>query len=348
METLRARVRRFSVVIGLLGLVGCRERISFDAGTDAPALPPEDAGADAPPPDAPPDPPCEGPPGLYVEGSCTELAPGVRSFAPRYTLWTDGAEKDRFVYLPPGSRIDTSDPDAWVYPVGTIFWKTFSRDGLRIETRINEKIAAGTGMDAWSMRTFAWSEDQLRVAEVTDGVENALGTDHDIPPVALCTQCHSGAAVDVGIGFTAIQLNHEGSDVTLAGLAAEGWLTAPIDTTAALIPGNETVSEALGYLHVNCGTCHGGERPQPVGNPLVFWIDVGTTSPAFTGPYLTALSQPSTWSGAALRVAPGAPDESAVILRMTSRITGVQMPPVGTESPHPAGIGSVRAWINSL
>lgn len=335
--------------VGVFSLVGCRERLTFDdAGPDAGAVDafeppdvPSDAGTDA-------GPPCEGPPGLYVPGSCTELAPGVRPFAPRYVLWSDGAEKERFVYLPEGSRIDTRDPDAWVFPVGTVFFKTFIRDGLRIETRINTKVAEGTGLDSWTMRTYAWSEDQLSVTPVSDGVINALGTGHDIPATSLCASCHSGAAVDVGLGFSAIQLNHEGSDTTLAGLYADGWLNAEIDPLDAVVPGSSNVSEALGYLHVNCGGCHGGPNPMPPTDPLVLWVDVGTTDASFTGAYTTAVSHPSGWAGATLRVAPGDPDASALILRMSSRVPGTQMPPIATELPHSDGIAAVRRWIQGL
>ena len=78
---------------------------------------------DAGTPDA--GPPCNGPDGLYVEGSCSLLAEGVRFFAPRYALWTDGAAKERYIYLPPGTSIDTTDPDQWIFPEGTMIWKNF-------------------------------------------------------------------------------------------------------------------------------------------------------------------------------------------------------------------------------
>lgn len=310
---------------------------------DVPTDTPEDVGNDA-------GPPCVGPPGLYVPGSCTELMPGVRRFEPQYELWSDGAVKERFVLLPAGTRIDTTDPDAWVFPVGTIFWKTFSRDGLRIETRINTKVSEGTGPDHWTMRTFAWSADQLSVSEVTAGVVDALGTDHDIPATTLCAQCHveGGGAADVGLGFSAIQLNHDGSDTTLVGLFGEGFLSAEIDPLDAVVPGNTMTAAALGYLHANCGGCHGGDMAQPRPDPLIFWIDVGLTDVSFTGPYLTAVDHPSMWSGAAFRVDGGSADTSAVMLRMMSRVVGAQMPPIATERVHLEGMGAVRGWINSL
>src|SRR5687768_3582906 len=44
-------------------------------------------------------------------------------FTPRYPLWSDGMSKRRWLYLPPGTSIDKSDPDAWEFPRGTRAWK---------------------------------------------------------------------------------------------------------------------------------------------------------------------------------------------------------------------------------
>jgi hypothetical protein len=315
------------------------------APPDAPPSDVRDVPPDAAPADAPVEGACEGPPGLYREGSCTELADGVRRFTPRYALWSDGAEKERFVFLPEGATIDASDPDGWIYPVGTVFYKTFSRDGLRIETRRNEKVREGAGLDAWRMQTFAWSADQRSVTEVTAGVVDALGTGHDIPSASLCVRCHAGAPTDVALGFTAIQLNHAGSDVSLTDLIADGALSTPIALEDAVIPGDEAASEALGYLHANCGACHGGSAA-PAG--LRFWIAVGTPDVTMTSTYVTAVGRRSSWPGAAERILSGDPDASAVILRMSTRMPGDQMPPVATELTDPTGIAAVRTWIEAL
>ena len=77
--------------------------------------------------------------GLYVDTKKGDLAPDVREYQPQYTLWSDGATKRRWLYLPPGTKIDTSDMDFWLYPVGTKAWKEFSRDGKRLETRLMHK-----------------------------------------------------------------------------------------------------------------------------------------------------------------------------------------------------------------
>ena len=55
--------------------------------------------------------------GLYANLSKGELGAGVRAFTPQGVLWSDGADKQRWVYLPPGTRIDSSNIDGWKRPV---------------------------------------------------------------------------------------------------------------------------------------------------------------------------------------------------------------------------------------
>src|SRR5262249_30960643 len=80
--------------------------------------------------------------GLYARGGGEEIAPDVLAFSPQYPLWSDGAEKRRWIRLPPGTRIDARDPDRWVFPVGTRLWKEFSL-GRRLETRMLERARGG-------------------------------------------------------------------------------------------------------------------------------------------------------------------------------------------------------------
>src|SRR5688572_2816567 len=64
--------------------------------------------------------------GLFVAGSTTEIRPELLTFSPQYPLWSDGAVKRRWIYLPPGSFIDAKQPDEWEFPRGTQLWKEFS------------------------------------------------------------------------------------------------------------------------------------------------------------------------------------------------------------------------------
>ncbi|MBX7194983.1 MAG: hypothetical protein K1X94_23215 [Sandaracinaceae bacterium] len=318
-----------------------------DAGQDAGNDAGNDAGQDAGPP------PCVGPPGLYREGSCTELAEGVRPFHPRYALWSDGYDKERFVYLPPGTQIDTSDPDRWGFPVGTRLYKTFSTGGTRIETRLLEKVAAPRGAPSWRFVAYLWSDDQLSVSEVgAFGETDVFGTDHDIPTRSECIRCHSVTQDDTADGFSAVQLAHDEGGVTLQTLLDEGWLSAPIDPAAATIPGDATAQAALGYLHANCGNCHGGPAPE---HNLDYWIRLGTPDVISTRTWATAVCGCSVWtrtlpsgSLADLRIAPHHPETSVSIVRMQTRVAMDMMPPMGSNAIDPVGIGIVSDWIASL
>jgi len=80
----------------------------------------------------------------------------ARAFAPRYPLWTDGAEKSRWAYLPECEVIDNSDPDGWVFPVGTRMWKEFSVGGQPVETRMIHRF--GPGPDDFLFASYVWDE----------------------------------------------------------------------------------------------------------------------------------------------------------------------------------------------
>jgi hypothetical protein len=69
--------------------------------------------------------------GLYADRKLSRINGGAMPYTPGVTLWSDGAEKHRYLYLPPSTTIDTSNLDAWRFPVGTKAWKEFRVDGGR-------------------------------------------------------------------------------------------------------------------------------------------------------------------------------------------------------------------------
>src|SRR5262249_48027266 len=87
--------------------------------------------------------------GLFADVATDAIAPDVHSFRPEFELWSDGATKRRWILLPAGAQIDTSDMDAWRLPEGTRLWKEFTRDGVRVETRLLERV--GPRDDDWLM-----------------------------------------------------------------------------------------------------------------------------------------------------------------------------------------------------
>ena len=92
--------------------------------------------------------------GLYVAGPALQVHPDNLSFQPQYPLWSDGADKRRWLNLPPGTWIDASRPDAWDFPAGTRLWKEFSHAGKRIETRLIQRRAD----KSWLYVSYVWND----------------------------------------------------------------------------------------------------------------------------------------------------------------------------------------------
>jgi len=299
--------------------------------------------------------------GLYANDDCMTLAEGIEAYEPQYKLWSDGLVKFRYVDLP--GTIDSSDADYWSFPVGTVLWKHFeTTDGVRVETRRIEKISDDVGPDAWAFETFEWNEAGDAVEAVMNGSENVLGTDHDIPAVADCSECHNGgeggmgggaATHDAVLGFSALQLNHDDTDVTLASLMADDLLTVAVPVADAAIPGDATAEAALGVLHANCGHCHGGDTPS---GGMRLFVTVGHDAVTETPTYIDTVGVEIGMSPVAgipdYRILAGSVADSAVPWRMEQRDGGgmgaAQMPPLATEVVDDDGVAAVEAWINSL
>ncbi|MBI4818674.1 MAG: hypothetical protein HY791_20565 [Deltaproteobacteria bacterium] len=286
--------------------------------------------------------------GLYSDIVGKQLGPQIRSFAPKHVLWSDGAEKARWVYLPECSVIDTTDMNHWSVPVGTRLFKEFVRDGKRIETRVISRF--GPGDDDFWFATYLWVDDESEAISITLGMPNARGTQHDVPAVAFCANCHSRSPEQI-LGFSAVQLDHDASDVTLFELAADGHLSQP-PSRHHVTPGSTEVAAGLGYLHANCGNCHNEtERAVVFLRPMNLRLSFYDGAVEDTGVYRTAanieaekfLSHP----GVTHRLLPGNVDASAIGWRITIRSVE-QMPPIATELVDPVGIDEVHGMILSF
>jgi hypothetical protein len=341
----------------MVACAGCGEgtvgmSMSPDAGSaDAPT---SDAAADAPSadaamPDAQPDaePMLLSQAGLYSDIASKTIAPGFVEYQPSYTLWADGAIKRRWMKLPPGGRIDTSDMDHWVFPVGTVFFKEFSLGGVLLETRI---IEIGNG---GQMGAFVWLPDQSDAVFTPDGAMNINGTPHDAPTAAQCPRCHIGEPGHI-LGFSAMQLSRAtGTPPTLGSLATSGLLTNPPPAgTLYPPPGTGATQDALGYFHANCGHCHNPNGSAFAnGVHMVLRTYVGETTPQATQIYATTINQlleVFTNPSYTYRVVPGNAAMSEIPFRMSQRGNGNQMPPIATEMVDPTGVATITNWINSL
>ncbi|MGA7120303.1 MAG: hypothetical protein WBY94_09410 [Polyangiaceae bacterium] len=293
--------------------------------------------------------------GLYSDFASQTLSPTVQAYAPAVPLWSDGAVKERWIELPPGQKIDATNPSEWTFPVGTKLFKQFTYEGRRVETRLFQKTAVGF----WVHATYEWNADQTAT---TISYGDTVPVDADggtwvIPTPDDCDSCHRGRS-DRILGFEQVLLGLAGATgLTLPALVAQNLIT-PVPALVNLTVGDDgtgLAAPALSWLHVNCGvSCHNAnENAQAYGAMMILRLDPavldGSQATASWNPLRTTIGVPCV-SGAVQgvpRIVAGDPGASAIVQLVSMR--GVlQMPPIGTRFVDTTDVTKVVDWIQHM
>jgi uncharacterized repeat protein (TIGR03806 family) len=326
----------------------------------------------------------DAPPRLLSETGCVDPAnprlpaPGLIPYAVSSPLWSDGAEKERYLALPDGERIRVKDcrarPEACAplvsggspqddghleLPVGAVLMKTFALGGRRIETRLLVRMTVHT----WKGYVYEWNEagtDAQLMEDVQGGVKKPVSRGDGTPQIwhfpspAQCLQCHTTAA-GVSLGTTLAQMNFDlayPSGVTSNQLDTWehiGLFESPLPLPAERPPplpsassaGAAVEARARAYLHVNCSNCH---RPDGSfeGIDLRLGISLVGTKMCNVLPEKGDLGVTG-----ARRLVPADPGLSLVSIRM-HRLTDGRMPQIGTSVVDAAGVAAIDDWIREL
>ncbi len=300
--------------------------------------------------------------GLYADWDTKRVGPEKIRYSPQYPLWTDGAQKTRWLELPPGTAIDASDPDAWQFPVGTRFWKEF-KFSRRAETRLIEHTAEG-----WKFAAYAWNDDESEAPLAPErGIARSVvirdGVRHGIPSRSDCKSCHEGSPARI-LGFSTLQLSADRDPnaphaealpeggVTLRALVDRGLVRGLPAHVAAGSPRIDartpTARAALGYLQGNCSYCHtlSGELAS-LKFSLQYPFAASVEPPPAVATTVGRLSKymPSVWDAPGERIRAGEPDRSVLLFRMESRNPVSQMPPLGSRLVDDEAVALIRKWI---
>jgi uncharacterized repeat protein (TIGR03806 family) len=306
----------------------------------------------------------------FFEGDLRDLKPaaGVFGYEVNAPLFSDHAEKARFIRLPAGQTMKYDTAGAWGFPEGSVIIKNFyyphdeahHEAGRRImETRLLVRQPNG-----WKALEYVWNAEQtdanLEVAGMTLPVEwrTAAGTaqklNYLVPNLNQCKGCHSFDGQFTPIGVTTRQLNRgEGADNQIMQWAAAGRIQLPegFDPAQAerladyRVAQSSTEAAARAYLDGNCAHCHNEHGPASTSG---LYLTATETRPERLGVRKPPVAAGRGSGQRKYSIVPGQPDESILVYRMESNDPGIRMPEIGRQVAHDEGLRIIKEWIRTM
>lgn len=293
----------------------------------------------------------------FFNGGAGQPSLTLISYSLRTPLFSDYAEKQRFIFLPENAAVKTDDEGRLEFPVGTALIKSFgyaNGDGALkiIETRVLLHRTEG-----WVALPYVWRADgsdaDLRVGGTRVAVDFKtprgvkLAISYAVPNKNQCKQCHSEKDDIVPIGlilgnmvFTrpedgmrlSARLQNKRTDF-------DNW--AKWDDPAS---GNLD-SRANAYLRVNCGHCH---NPKGSASNSGLFYDGKTHERANSGIFKRPVAAGRGSGNLDFVISPTNPEQSILIYRMKSLDPGIAMPELGRNTVHDEGIELLANWIKAM
>ncbi len=306
----------------------------------------------------------------FFEGKMADQKPakGVVPYTLNAPLFSDYAQKLRFVQLPDGQTVNFNADSVFQFPIGTKIIKTFlypndfrnAQKGRRIlETRVLLHDGDGT----WVALPYVWNDAQteatLEVAGDSKKVsfKDAKGQkqsfEYLIPNVNQCRGCHIRGDKMSPIGPSARQLNGDlDAQNQLVAWKKAGLLRGlPDDLThVPKFPNYEdnTISidsRAKAYLDINCAHCHNLQGPAVTSGLYLDWKTTDSTAYGF---YKTPVAAGRGSGNLKYDIVPQKPNESILLYRLASIDPGEMMPEVGRKLVHTEGVELIREWIKTM
>ena len=282
-------------------------------------------------------------------------------------LFSDYADKNRFVYVPQGQTAEYQNNEVFKFPIGSVLIKTFSykkinsNDSQRtlIETRLLLNKKSG-----WDAVTYVWNKDQdeayLSIAgktvltEYFDDSDTPINIRYRVPNKNQCKECHLKNDTLVPIGPKPRNLNRivHYSDGPMNQLLK--WeamnLTAKnheeITSVADFTNANESLDKrARAYLDINCGHCHSKTGSA---NTTGLYLNLNETNKKSIGIFKPPVAAGRATGTLKYSIVPGHPDQSILLYRMISGEPDIMMPESGRAIAHQEGIDLIREWITAM
>ena len=307
--------------------------------------------------------------GFFRDAGAREPVAGVTPYDLNTPLYSDGALKFRYVYVPPGAQARYNPDGVFDFPVGTVLIKTFAfaadmrrpTENVRfLETRLLIRRA-----DGWIALPYVWNEAQTEArlspigAEIpvsfTNEAGRAIALDWVVPNRNQCKGCHDLAGEFTPIGPTARNLNRlfdyaAGAEDQLAhwrdaGLLDQAPRDAPSVPRAYDASSGTLEQRARAYLDVNCAHCHNPQGPAHTSGLDLRWSQ---HEPIQWGVLKRPVAAGRGSAGFEFAIEPGHPARSFLLRRMESTDPGMMMPETGRQLVDERGVALIRDWIADM
>jgi uncharacterized repeat protein (TIGR03806 family) len=307
---------------------------------------------------------------LFTDEGAGQPNAGVTPYALNTPLFSDYAEKARFLYLPPGAHAAYRPKGALDLPVGATLVKTFAYPAdfrrpteqvRKLETRLLIHRRGG-----WTALTYVWNAGQTEArlkragprldVSFIDAHGQVRQVDYKVPNSNQCKECHSLSGRIAPIGVKARNLNGafayaDGPENQLAHWTRTGLLTgapAPDKAPRTAVwddPGEPLEARGRAYLDGNCGHCH---NPRGMASNTGLNLDLEEARPARLGVGKRPVAAGKGSGDLEVDLVPGHPDASIIAYRMASTDPGVMMPELGRSVVHEEGLTLVRDYIAKM
>jgi uncharacterized repeat protein (TIGR03806 family) len=305
----------------------------------------------------------------FFTGKLSDLKPAehVIPYSLNMPLFSNYAEKLRFVVVPENKMAAYNDSVVFDFPVGTILIKNFyypsdfrKPEALRkiLETRL--LVHQPSGWEAWP---YIWNDEQTdavydpagetkQIAYI-DNKGKKIVTNYVIPNKNQCKGCHAKGTTMVPIGPSARQLNmsfnySSGIDNQLAFWKKKGLIDNVPDSSIPRMavwndPSSGTINErARAYLDANCAHCHSRRGPASTSGLYLDVLEKDLTHLGINKPPVAAGRGAGDMQ---FDIVPGQPDKSIMVFRMKTNDPAIAMPEIGREQVHREGVALIEEWI---
>ena len=322
----------------------------------------------------------------FFVGALKDQKPGYRviPYEPASSLFSDYAQKKRFVWMPKGTKATYNGHNKVLeLPIGSVLIKSFYYDNVLpnnttriIETRL--MIRKSTG---WIFADYVWNNEQTEAFFNLEGSftpvswideNNQLkSAEYRIPSEAQCIVCHKRQELVnnqvqttyIPIGIKPQNLNYNYNYGTTTRNQLTRWMQVGYLSSNFTLPSEEnttvdyrdlskTISQrARSYIDINCAHCHTTDRHCDY-RPMRFaYSETGLPNGVGNsnmGACVDTQDMQNFPSDLNTIVKPGSRERSMLFYRINTTDETFRMPLHGRTMLHDEGIALIGQWINSL